>query len=256
MKKKILIVGLAALAWGVLYALGIVDLGDLIFCPVFGAINYVDYYKAGNAKTHRGGYMRWMQVDPVDGGVWAGASDWMGNDAGSIYGNGEMIDIEVFDNVTSQAFRNNHGKIYGHSLSSEGPSVSFSMAGLITKYTTLGAGSGVYYSDQSFNSGMDGIHFRVAVYLANDTPNEGVTNGAYLKYTFWCGQFIIESLGAKASDSGPRVQVGRFLPISLSNKTDLGFRNGGQIYTRKSVATLQALSSAETWDSEAEVTVN
>ena len=252
MKKKILLIGLAALAWGVLYALGIVDIGSAWAPILFGVAVQPNYYEATQAGTHRGGYLRFEQVDN-DGAVWS-TTDFMGNDTASIYELGYLDDLEIVNTQSATPVKDVNGAVFNHSISQGDILVRGSMFGTIAKYQALSTGSAVYYADKVFGSGMDRVLFKVACYFPNDNVNEGATNGAFLKYVFWCGKFIITDYGVKTVKDAPRIMQFQFLPMALQTKSG-NYRDGGQVYQRRSVASLQAIAS-EDFETQAEVTAS
>lgn len=250
MKKRFLYVGLAALAWGVLYALGMVDLGSLVAIPIFGAAVQPNLYDGTQAGIHRGGYLRFIQVDN-DGAVWSTA-DMMTNDTLSCYESGYLDDLEVIKTESATPVIDVNGAVINHSIKQDQILLQGSMIGTIAKYQALSTGNAVYYADKFFGSGMDRVLWKVAAYFPNDVPSEAGTNGAFLKYVFWCGKFIITNYGVKASKDAPRIMSFQFLPMVLQTKSG-NFRDGGQVYQRRAVASLQAIAS-EDFETQAEVT--
>lgn len=251
MKKVFLILGIA-LTWAGLYALGLIDLASAWAVPVFfGVAIQTNYYEGTQSETHRGGWMRVVQVDN-DGAVWSGATDFMGNDAGTLYELGYLDDLEVLKTESASPMKDVNGVVFGHSISQNDIMVQGSAVGTIAKYQAKSTGSAVYYADELFGSGMDRILFKAAVYFQNDTANEAATNGVMLKWVFWMGRFILTNLGMKANKDAARIQTFQFLPMALQSKSATN-RAGGQIYQRRSVASLQAIAS-EDFETQAEVT--
>lgn len=250
MKQKILIMTLACAAWGVLYALGVVSLESLIFAPVIGAAIQPNYYEASQTEHHKGGWWRIIQVDN-DGANWSTA-DWKTNDTGSIYGSGYMNDLEVRIAQSATANIDLEGNPISWNTKIDQIDVRGVNLGTIAKYSPLSTGNAVYYADELFLSGADGVRFKLACYFKNDVANEAGTNGAFIKFVFWMGRFILTRGGFTANPDGPRTQEWEFKPMALQTKS-ANVRAGGQIYQRRAVASLQAIAS-ENFETQAEVT--
>ena len=194
--------------------------------------------------------MRIIQVDN-DGAVWS-TTDWKGNDTLSVYELGYMDELEVRIQQTSTPNKDLNGNIISYNTELDLCDIRGIHKGTIAKYAALSVGDAVYYSDELFLSGADNVRFKAAVYFRNDVPSEASTNGAFIKFTFWMGRFILTRGGFTANASGPRSQDFEFKPMALQTKSAT-IRAGGQLYQRRAVATLQAIAS-EDFETQAEVT--
>jgi len=213
-------------------------------------------YKDGtqSAMVNGSDVLRITQVDEAGTVLTAAASDFLGNDGGSIYELPFKRSTTWEIPATSSEIVPESGIAIGSTISAGQPVLRGEFLGDLNKFAALSSGTGKHILEELLLSGLDRLYFKACYYETTSIPTAAAptTSTVYMKRILWMCKFLP---GVSKTFQANDVKIVPFtiIPENKDSATELALRKGGKMWKNLFVNSIQAIAS-ETFESQTEAT--